>query len=174
MGIPDNIKEEVRKRLWDEADRLEWSALSASDKTRYYSAWTETADIGGKLAAFMDARKVRVYIKDTLLKPYTRERSADEKPMFRILALPPDTKPVTTYIKPHGRRLFDGREIAWSRAAEWKATLMALHERAFEHHGTPFAAVLFESATKHGEARSRATVEDAARKLGIERVVWLD
>lgn len=174
MSIPDNIKDEVRKRLWDEADRLEWSALPASDKTRYYSAWTETPEIGGRLAAFMDARKVRVYIKDTLLKPYARERSADEKPVFKLLNLPADTETVTTYIKPHGRRLLDGREIAWSRATEWKATLMALHERAFEHHGTPFAAIFFESATKHGEARSRATVEDAAKKLSIARVVWLD
>lgn len=174
MSIPDNIKEEVRKCLWDEADRLGWSALSANDKTRYYSAWTETPEIGGRLAAFMDARKVRVYIKDTLLKPYARERSADEKPIFKLLDLPADIETVTTYIKPHGRRLLDRREIAWSRAAEWKATLMALHERAFEHHGTAYAAIFLESATKHGEARSRATVEDAATKLGIARVFWLD
>jgi hypothetical protein len=174
MNIPNHIREETKKRLWDEADRLEWSALSAADKTRYYSVWTETPDIGGKLGAFMDPRKVRVYIKDTLLKPYARERLADEKPVFRILGLPTDKKTVTTYIKPHGRRLLDDREVAWSRATEWKATLMALHERAFEHHGKPFAAVFFESGTKHGEACARATVEDAAKKLGITRVVWLD
>jgi hypothetical protein len=174
MNIPDKIRDEIKKKLWAEADRLEWAALSATDKAKYYSVWTETPDIGGKLAGFMDPRKVRVYIKDTLLKPYARERSSSDRPVLKVLGLKAETETVTTYIKPHGRRLADGREIAWSRASEWKATLMAIHERAFEHHGRPFAAVFFESGSKHGEARSRATVEDAATKLGISRVVWID
>jgi len=174
MSIPGQIREEIKKHLWDEADRLEWAALSAKDKARYYSMWTETKEIGGRLAGFMDPRKVRVYIKDTLLKSYARERLSDERPVFRILGLVPETEVVTRYIKPHGRRLVDGREIAWSRATEWKATLLALHERAFEHHGQPFAAVLFESGTKHDEPRSRAAVEDASSKLGITKIVWID
>ncbi len=174
MTIPEKIKEDIRKKLWNEADRLDWSSLSAIDKSRYYSQWTETKEIGGTLASFMDPRKVRVYIKDTLLKPYARAKFADEKPIFKLLGLQEDTETVISYIKPHGRRLLDGREIAWSRAIDWKATLMALHERAFEHHGIPYAAVLLESATKHGEPRSRSTVEDARRKLGIETLVWID
>ena len=174
MTIPVGIRDEIRKHLWDEADRLEWAALSAKDKARYYSVWTETKEIGGRLAAFMDPRQVRVYIKDTLLKSYARERLSDEHPVFRILKLPSETAVVAKYIKPHGRRLADGREIAWSRATEWKATLMALHERAFEHRGQPFAAVFFESGTKHDGLRSRAAVEDASAKLGIKKIVWAD
>ena len=174
MSMPTKIRDEIKDRLWREADRLEWPSLPANDKARYYSIWTEQMDIGGRLAGFMDPRQVRVYIKDTLLKPYTRERLADERPVFKILGLLGETQTVATYIKPHGRRLIDGREVAWSRASEWKATLMALHERAFEHHGAPFAAVLFESSTKHDGARERASVEDAAKKLGIQKVVWLD
>jgi hypothetical protein len=73
-----------------------------------------------------------------------------------------------------GRRLEDGRQIAGGRATEWKATLMALHERSFEDGGTPHAAVFFEAGTRHTDMRARQVVEDAARKLGVERVVWLD
>src|SRR5262249_2760770 len=109
-----------------------------------------------------------------LLKPYTRERLSNEGRILRILGLPTDTEWAGTYIKPHGRRLRDGRQIAWSRASEWKATLMALHERSFEDRGKAFAAVLFEAGTKHGHARARELVEDAAKKLGIERIAWLD
>lgn len=174
MSIPDHIRDEIKTNLWAEADRLDWSSLAASDKSRYYSIWTEKAEIGGRLAAFMDPRRVRVYIKDTLLKPYTRERLADDGRVFRLLGLPEDTEVVMSYIKPHGRRLWDGREVAWSRASDWKATLLAIHERAFEHHGKPFAAVFFDSGTRHGDVRSRAAVDDAATKLGIARVLWLD
>jgi hypothetical protein len=168
------VREDVRKQLWEEADRLEWSALSAKDKARYYTIWTETTQLGGRLAAFMDPRQVRVYIKDTLLKAYTRERFSDPVRVFRVLGLPLDARWIETYIKPHGRRLADGRQIAWSRATEWKATLLALHERAYEYGGMPYGAVLFEARTKHADPSARAVVESAREKLGIERLVWLD
>ena len=174
MSIPTAIRDEIKDMLWREADRLDWSSLSASAKSKYYTNWTETKEIGGRLAGFMDPRQVRVYIKDTLLKSYTRERFSDQGRVFRILRLPPDVAFSSPYIKPHGRLLQDGRQIAWSRATEWKAVLMALHERAFRDGGSPCAAVLFEAGTKHMDMKSREVVESAARKLGIETLVWID
>lgn len=175
MSILEDLRNEIKEQLWEEADRLDWAGLSAKDKARQYSIWTETPAIGGRLAAVMDPRQVRVYIKDTLLKAYTRERMADPSRPFRVLGLPSDTDCVEEFIKPHGRRLSDGRLVAWSKATEWKATLLALHERAFEDSGArAYAAVFFEAITKHPDPASRAVVEDAARKLGIEKIVWLD
>lgn len=174
MTVPEAVRDEVRNRLWEEADRLEWSALPASAKAKYYTMWTETASIGGRLAAFMDARQVRVYIKDTLLKSYTRERLSDPSRTLRLLGLPGDSAVAESYIKPHGRRLADGRQIAWSRATEWKATLLALHERSIERGGRPYGAVLFEAGTKHADPQSREVVESAARKLDIEKLIWID
>ena len=174
MSKSANVRDEVRDLLWAEADRLLWASLSFADKSRYYTIWTENPLIGGKLARHMDPRQVRVYIKDTLLKAYTRERLSDPAPVLRLLALPPETAFAEEYIKPHGRRLTDGRQIAWSRATEWKATLMALHERAFAHRGKPFGAVLFEAGTRHADPPAREVVEDARVKLGVERIVWID
>jgi hypothetical protein len=51
---------------------------------------------------------------------------------------------------------------------------MALHERAFEAGGIPYAAVFFEAGTKHSDLGKREVVECAAKKLGIEHVVWVD
>jgi hypothetical protein len=82
---------------------------------------------------------------------------------------------VETYEKPHGQRLADGRVICWGRVDAWKTILLALHERTFSHRGTrPFGAVLSQASGRFNEPHTRALVEDAAGKLGVERVVWLD
>ena len=173
MSIPAKVRDEVKAYLWAEADRLNWPSLSAADKARYYTIWTETKELGGRLAVHMDPRQVRVYIKDTLLKPYTREALADHAQPFRVLDIPEDAPIQTVFIKPHGRLLKDGRHVAWSRAADWKATILTLYERAHEQ-GEPYGVVLMESSAKFGTGDVRAMVENAAAKLGIQRLVWLD
>lgn len=80
---------------------------------------------------------------------------------FRVLGIHEDVVVSTTFIKPHGCLLADGRQIAWSKASDWKATLMALHERAFME-GQPYAAVLTEAAAKFALASQRAVVESVA------------
>jgi hypothetical protein len=123
----------------------------------------------------MDPRRVRVYIKDTLLKSYTRERLDDFGLISKALGLPEDAKITKSYIKPHGRRLVDGRVIAWSRTSEWKLTLLALHERTFGNKATtPFAAVLMYGSSRHSDLNARKMIIDAANRLGIQKVVWLD
>lgn len=92
---------------------------------------------------------------------------------LRVLGIDQDVVVSTTFIKPHGCLLPDGRQIAWSKASDWKATLMALHERSFVE-GEPYAAVLTEAAAKFALASERAVVESAAEKLGIKRLIWLD
>lgn len=172
MSVPDAIRKDIKQRLWAEADRLNWSSLSPPDKARYYSIWTETKDLGGRLSSFMDPRQVRVYIKDTLLKPYTREALSSPDLAFRVLDIPADTRVLASFIKPHGRLLADGRQIAWSRATEWKSLLLALHERAFER-GSPHGAVLIEAGAKFASSSDREVVDIAAQKLGIEKLIWL-
>jgi hypothetical protein len=173
MSVPAGIRRDIKERLWAEADRLNWPALSASDKSRYYTMWTETESVGGRLGQYMDPRQVRVYIKDTLLKPYTRQASANPARVFRVLGIVENEETLATFIKPHGCLLSDGRQIAWSKASEWKATLMALHERTFEE-GEPYAAVLTEAGAKIHLPSQRAVVESAAEKLAIKRLIWLD
>lgn len=173
MTVPTVLRRQISDRLWAEADRLNWSSLSTSDKSRYYTIWTETEELGGVLGRYMDPRQVRVYIKDTLLKPYTRTTSANPDKIYRVLGIPDTEKVVATFIKPHGQLLSDGRYVAWSKASAWKATLLALHERAFEG-GIPYAVVLTHAAAKFALPSQRAVVESAANKLEIERLVWLD
>ena len=175
MSVPDTTKTALKEKLRQRADDLGWATLSPTVKSSHYEAWTKDPEIGGRLGRYMGQGQVRVYIKDTLLKDYTLSRLADHERPFRVLAIPKAACVVETYTKPHGRRLEDGRVICWGRADDWKTILMALHERTFGNsHSCPHAAVLLHSLGRFHEMHARVLVEDAATKLGISIVIWLD
>ena len=175
MMIPAAIRDGIRERLWATADELGWSMLTDSERARYYEQWTRDQTIGGQLAHFMDPRKVRVYIKDSLLKPYERARVlATEGEVWRLLDVPAPTGFAETFIKPHGRRLADGRIACWGKSRDWKLILMAVFERGQKSSETsPFGVVLLETGQTADKSR-RALVRDAATRLGIQKLAWLE
>ena len=173
MTVPDSVREALRRELWNQAEALGWTDLSAADKTRHYEHWTQDPNIGGVLAQYMDPPRVRVYLKDAIFKPYSRARLGDWGRCARALGV--DSAATTdTFIKPHGRELTDGRVICWGPSSSWKAVLMALHERTFGRGCSPYAAVFLRAIGRYREDATRRMVEDAARRLGTERVVWLE
>ena len=175
MMIPTRIRDDIRNRLWATADALAWSTLSDAERANCYELWTRDPSIGGQLAHFMDPRKVRVYIKDSLIKPYERSRlSLQEKDVWRLLSLPDPGPPSQRYIKPHGRRLSDGKVVCWGKSRDWKLVLMAVFERAHAlSRAQAFGAVLMESG-RTSEERQRRLVRHAATRLGIRKMAWLD
>jgi hypothetical protein len=175
MTIADIVRSEIKYKLWTMADEIGWATLGPVDKARQYEIWTRDPEVGGQLSRYMDSGQVRVYIKDTLLKDYGRERMASQVAPYLLVGIPDDTVVVESYIKPHGRRFRDGRVLCWGRADDWKTVLMAVHERAFlVKRGIPFGAVLMFSTGRYHQEDARAAAKDAAMKLGLERLVWLD
>ncbi len=175
MSVPDNIREDLRERLWKIADRINWLNLSPTAKSKHYEAWTRDPTIGGVLSQYISLGDVRVYLKDTLLKDFTRARMADESMPYRVLGIASTAQISKYYIKPHGRRLGDGRVICWGRASAWKAILMATYERAYEKKNfTPYAAILTHAAGRYKQPNTRTMIENAAKKLGIARVILLE
>ena len=175
MSVPDTMRAALREKLWQRADDLGWATLRPTDKSQHYEAWTKDPEFGGRLVRYMPQGQVRVYIKDTLLKDYTRSRLADHERPFRVLGIPKAAHVAETYSKPHGRKLADGKVICWGRAEDWKTILMALHERTYcKSQSHPHASVFIFSHGRFRETHTREMVEDAARKLGIARVTWLD
>jgi hypothetical protein len=174
MRIPDDVRDRLRDRLWLAADELGWSALNDSERSRRYEQWTRDPEIGGALAHYMDPRKVRVYIKDSLLKPYERARlSGTEREILGRLGIA-DAEVSARYIKPHGIVFADGRIVSWGNSRDWKSVLMAMFERTATRHGaSAFGAVLHESG-KTSASATRVVVREAARRLGIERMEWID
>lgn len=174
MSLPPDLRDRIRQQLWGEADDLDWTRLSSRDKSGHYDDWVVREDIGGQLSRHMDPREVRVYLKDSVLKPYTTQRMESEERPFRVLGLGADISVVELYTKPHGRRLSDGRIVCWGPAANWKAILMALHERAFSEGLSPYAAVMHSAQGRFMSTDMRVIVDAAAQRLGIERVIWLE
>ena len=175
MNIPTALRDALRDKLWLQCDDLGWMSLHDAERARYYELWTRDASIGGQLAHVMDARKVRVYIKDSLVKPYVRARvSLNEAEVWRLLGLTAVDHAVHVYIKPHGRRTEDGRVIGWGRSRDWKSVLMAVFERGRAQVSfSSFGVVLLESGKTEVE-RSRNLVREAALRLGIEKLAWLE
>lgn len=174
MSVPDHVRESLRARLWKEADAKQWTLLSPGAKSASYEAWTRDPQIGGVLARFIGVSDVRVYLKDTLLKDFARQKNADDKVILRVLGLK-GVASARCYIKPHGRRFADGRVVCWGRANAWKSVVMAAYERACGEKGAkPFGVVLTRSLGHYHQPSVRKMIEGAATKLGIERIVWLE
>jgi hypothetical protein len=173
-ALPVAVKRQVQDRLWKRADLLHWPSMTVIAKARQYGMWTEDPSIGGVLATYMDPRKVRTYIKDTLMKPYARAWMSDGARILSVLALSAGTAALERYERPHGMLLPGNRILSWGKADDWKLILMATHERAYSIHAVPFAAVLLAPFTRFISHSSRKVVEDAAKKLQIEKLGWLD
>lgn len=175
MKMSDEVRDHIKDLLWKRADSLGWSQLPDTERSRYYEQWTKEPAIGGMLAHYMDPRKVRVYIKDSLLKPYGRARvSSNEQDILTVLGVDPKLQVVHRYIKPHGLRFIDGRVIAWGKSRDWKLTLMAMYERcALTQGASAFATVLLESGNTVDDS-VRILVRGAAKRLGIDRIEWVD
>src|SRR5262245_24093964 len=113
MSVPEAIRLELKERLWKAADELGWLNLSASAKSRRYEAWTRDPNVGGVLARYIRVSDVRLYLKDTLLKGYSQDRLSDDSMPAKLLDIPLTDQIVRRYVKPHGRRLTDGRIVCW-------------------------------------------------------------
>jgi hypothetical protein len=175
VKIPDDVRDRIRDLIWERATDLGWSGLADTERSRYYEQWTRETAIGGTLAHYMDPRKVRVYIKDSLLKPYERDRvSGTEQDILAVLDVDPTLGVVHRYIKPHGLRFIDGQIIAWGKSRDWKLILMAMYERtALSPGASSFGTALLESGNTADDS-TRILVRGAATRLGIPRVEWID
>lgn len=174
MRVPGDLREELRAFLWREADRVGWVSLSSSAKSQYYRNWARNRSIGGRLSRYLDASHVRVYLKDSLLRGYSIDRIGDYERPFRVLGIPQDVVVAERFWKPPGCRLGNGRIVCWSNATEWKTTLMAVYERAFGRECRRHGAVFMAASGPFADGLVREMVEEAAERLGVSDVVWLE
>jgi hypothetical protein len=173
MKVPDGVRDGLIQSLWKAADELSWITLTDRQRATQYESWVRSEEVGGVLARYMDRGAVRVYLKDSLLKPYTRVRLESPRRPFLLLGLAVDSPIIEHFIKPHGVRLNDGKVVCWGLADEWKRTIVACFERTFQVRGAiPFGVVLLAAGDRYRDPAARRLVEELARRLGVQTLTW--
>lgn len=173
--ISDDLREALRKELFRQCDEMDWANMSALAKSRQYTQWVESPDVGKRLEPFLEGKGgIRVYIKDTLLKSYHRSKQSSARIPLLHLGLDPATTHLRAFEKPHGLLLTGNRVVCWGRAADWKAILMATYERAYGANATPYGVALLDGGSKFQTEDDRRIVEEGARRLRIYQLKWVD
>lgn len=173
MTMPDKMRRSIKEALWKRLDDLNWLSMSDSDHSAYYERWTKDPDIGGRLGHFMDPRAVRVYIKDTLVKDYARERLLESSHrVLRLLGVAPEVQVTKRFIKPHGLVIERQRVVCWGKSRDWKHLLMAAFERQRGVDASQASALVILETGKTADAASRELISDAAHRLNINPLRW--
>lgn len=173
-ALPPAVKREIQSRLWQRAAAMDWESMTVIERAKQYALWVSDPEIGGVLAAYMDARRVHPYLKDTLMKPFARANVSDAGRALCALGLPVGAPALERYERPHGVRLQQRGVVCWGKADDWKLVLMAAHERAFVKRSAIAGVVLLPPLARFIRAQTREVVEDAGRKLGIAHIAWYD
>lgn len=174
MNVPPEVRKTMCDRVSDVATEIGWSSLAQSDRSAHYKAWIDDPQIGGRLSRYMPKDHIRTYIKETIMKTWARGGLASDARPLRALGVAENEHPVEKFTRPHGCRLADGRIICWGRARDWKQVVTALHERTYTRRpATAFGVVLLHAGGRFDQESTRALVEDAARRLGAHKTVWL-
>jgi len=168
LATPRAVRERVRADLWARADALDWVALSDAERSAWYERWSKDKEIGGVLSAFMDPRRVRVYIKDALFKPYRASRQQDDE--GRVRAFIGDHGVIQRrHEKPAGRLYADGTVVVWGGARQWKSLILSAFLRGVSEGSAGRVAVMFAgSGSVAPETRSLADL--LAAKLEVNPI----
>jgi hypothetical protein len=70
--IPDDVRAEVVAELARQFDSARWEEITAAEASEMYDRFVKSPSIGGRLATYMPADKIRVWIKDGPAKEYRR------------------------------------------------------------------------------------------------------
>ena len=79
-GIPDNISKEIRERVFQEADRVNYLARNTTDNNIFITNLVALAEVEGKLCQFINKSDIRTYIKDGILHRYSEQKAKKNRP----------------------------------------------------------------------------------------------
>ena len=166
--VPAEVRAEVIRHLYADAERLDWENLGVREKSRQYWNWLEDEAVGGKLLRFIPSQvSVRVWMKDGPMKEYSRAvlgvgpnasyvehpRCTPESVVAAALGADWTVVPDSIEVKP---------ARCWARSAEGKA--MVIWGKGEDFKYLVFAAL--ELLVAGGGAASIAIVEASANPTG--------
>lgn len=163
----------VTNRLYKLADEADWVHLNINERKALYEQWTEDSEIGGSLRKIMEPNRVRVYIKDSILRSYTRNKRPSLNGLLKSMSI--ECGDITKeYIKPQAILCGSTDLYTLAVAKEWKMALMSAFEREAEIGNLKRNRVFFieHTSRRFVDTSYRNLIEGAAKRLGIE-VQWI-
>ncbi|MEG3923331.1 hypothetical protein [Microcoleus sp. T3_D1] len=167
------IKKDVMRRVHKIADEADWRHLTINQRTLYYKNWTSNPEIGGRLSQIMELERVRVYLKDTVMKSYSRTQRLDIRTLIASMSLPCEYV-TQKFIKPQGL-LCNGTDLyTLTVAKEWKTALLSAFERGYElknlNRNTVF--IIEHTTSRFVDQSYRDMIATAAERLTID-IHWV-
>ena len=78
--LPDDVAQKVKRAVYKAADDQHYLAMNRVQSGNFMNQLVDRAEIGGKLADFMQRSAVRTYIKDTILNRYSKDKAQEACP----------------------------------------------------------------------------------------------
>ncbi len=167
------IKKSVSKLVYAIADKADWPHLTIPERQKYYEAWTSAPEIGGALGKVIGPNRVRVYLKDTIMKTYSKSKQPELTALLRSFSYSFEVVN-NKYVKPLGM-LCNGIDLyTISPAKEWKVAVLSAYERSYTINNIRKNIVFF---TNHTQGRFvdldyRKLIEGSATSLGA-KIIWV-
>jgi len=167
------VKKSITKLVHTIADNADWSHLTIPERQKYYEAWTSAPEIGGALGEVVGPNRVRVYLKDTIMKTYSKNKQPELTGLLRSFSYSFEVIN-NRYVKPIGM-LCNGKDLyTISPAKEWKAAVLSAYERGYTINNIRENTVFF---TNHTQGRFidhdyRKLIEESATSLGV-KIIWV-
>lgn len=164
----------VTERVHEIADKADWQHLTIPQRKKFYEEWTEDPQIGGLLSRVMEPHRIRVYLKDTVMKNYSRKQKPNLQNLLEGMSLE-FLEINKQFIKPEALLLDQTKLYTLTIAKEWKGAIMSAFERGYEIGSLEINTVFITDHTngRFVDKYYRDLIDCAARKLGIQ-VHWVN
>lgn len=167
------IKKSVAKKVHSIADKIDWSHLTIPERQKCYEEWTDDPEIGGTLSKIIEPRRVRVYLKDTIMKEYAKSKRPELRKLLASLSYSYNTVS-KEYVKPISLFCDGNKMYTIAVAKEWKIALLSAFERGYEVKNIKenLLFVIDHTSGRFVDNSFRELIEDASNRLGI-KIIWV-
>ena len=83
--IPQGPRKEIFAYVYEKADEHRYLEKSRPENTLFMENLGRDPKVGGRLESYMEATKVKTYIKDTILNKYAKDRKILPRSMEELL-----------------------------------------------------------------------------------------
>ena len=167
------LKKVVTQHVHELADSIDWTHLTVSERQKYYELWTNDPQIGGTLSRILPSHRIRVYLKDTIMKSYSRKQRPAIVDLLSLMSVSYEHIS-QTFVKPQAVLCDSNKLYTLVAAKEWKVAIMSAFERGSEVYKLKKNVVFFTEHTtgRFVDKEYRDLIDAAAKRLDVD-TQWL-